>query len=201
MAIEIFDNALSEVRRRMEKEHVEAAGMRVGVKGGGCSGLSYNLNFETQARTGDKVFERDGIKLFCDLKSYIYLNGTMLDALQHTTVQDVQLVRLKTEHSYLITEETKQKTNSTGKVTTPAKPATFTEKIVLTLDAKDTSATPGDQVNKYKEAIADCGYFQHALGKTNEVRLRDLGTPQPPGPDGKPFMPFTLECRYPEKTR
>jgi hypothetical protein len=130
-----------------------------------------------------------------------FLNGTMLDALQHTTVQDVQLVRLKTEHSYLITEETKQKTNSTGKVTTPAKPATFTEKIVLTLDAKDTSATPGDQVNKYKEAIADCGYFQHALGKTNEVRLRDLGTPQPPGPDGKPFMPFTLECRYPEKTR
>jgi iron-sulfur cluster assembly protein len=79
MAIEISDNALTEVRRRMEKERVEAAGMRVGVKGGGCSGLSYNLNFETQARTGDKVFERDGIKLFCDLKSYIYLNGTMLD--------------------------------------------------------------------------------------------------------------------------
>ena len=53
--------------------------LRVGVKGGGCSGLSYNLTFETQARTGDKVFERDDVKLFCDLKSYIYLNGTVLD--------------------------------------------------------------------------------------------------------------------------
>ena len=79
MAIEISDNALNEVRRMMTKEQVNAAGMRVGVKGGGCSGLSYNLAFESQARTGDKVFERDGIKLFCDLKSYIYLNGTVLD--------------------------------------------------------------------------------------------------------------------------
>lgn len=79
MAIEITDQALDEVRRRMTKEQINAAGMRVGVKGGGCSGLSYNLSFESQTRTGDKVFEREGIKLFCDLKSYIYLNGTVLD--------------------------------------------------------------------------------------------------------------------------
>jgi iron-sulfur cluster assembly protein len=79
MAIEISDGAIDEVRRRMRKEGVDAAGLRVGVKGGGCSGLSYNLTFETQSRTGDKVFERDGVKLFCDLKSYIYLNGTVLD--------------------------------------------------------------------------------------------------------------------------
>ena len=79
MAIEISDNAVQEVRRMMAKENVNAAGLRVGVKGGGWSGLSYNLSFETQTRTGDKVFEREGIKLFCDLKSYIYLNGTVLD--------------------------------------------------------------------------------------------------------------------------
>src|SRR5437016_773276 len=79
MAIEITEKAVDEVRRMMEKEKVDAAGLRVGVKGGGCSGLSYNLTFETQTRTGDKVFERDGVKLYCDLKSYIYLNGTMLD--------------------------------------------------------------------------------------------------------------------------
>ena len=48
MAIEISDNAIHEVRRMMEKEGVQAAGLRVGVKGGGCSGLSYNLTFETQ---------------------------------------------------------------------------------------------------------------------------------------------------------
>jgi iron-sulfur cluster assembly protein len=79
MAIEISDGALTEVRRMMTKEGVDAAGLRVGVKGGGCSGLSYNLTFETQQRTGDKVFEREGVKLYCDLKSYIYLNGTVLD--------------------------------------------------------------------------------------------------------------------------
>lgn len=79
MAIEISDNAVSEVRRMMQKEKVDVPGLRVGVKGGGCSGLSYNLTFETQTRTGDKVFEREGVKLFCDLKSYIYLNGTVLD--------------------------------------------------------------------------------------------------------------------------
>ena len=66
MAIEITDNAVDEVRRMMTKEQVNAAGLRVGVKAGGCSGFEY-------------VFERDGIKLFCDLKSYIYLNGTVLD--------------------------------------------------------------------------------------------------------------------------
>ena len=79
MAIEITDTAVEEVRRMMAKENVSAAGLRVGIKGGGCSGLSYNLTFESQQRAGDKVFERDGVKLFCDLKSYIYLNGTVLD--------------------------------------------------------------------------------------------------------------------------
>jgi iron-sulfur cluster assembly protein len=79
MAIEITDMAAEEVRRMMAKDNVNASGLRVGVKGGGCSGLSYNLSFESQSRTGDKVFERDGVKLFCDLKSYIYLNGTVLD--------------------------------------------------------------------------------------------------------------------------
>ena len=79
MAIEITENAIDEVHRMMNKEGVKAVGLRVGVKGGGCSGLSYNLTFENQSRTGDKVFERDDVKLFCDLKSYIYLNGTVLD--------------------------------------------------------------------------------------------------------------------------
>ena len=79
MAIEISDTAVNEVRRMMHKEGVNAAGLRVGVKGGGCSGLSYNLTFETQQRTGDKIFEREGVRLFCDLKSYIYLNGTVLN--------------------------------------------------------------------------------------------------------------------------
>ena len=77
--IEISETAAKKIRSLMAKQGITEGGLRVGVKGGGCSGLSYNLTFESQTRTGDKVFERDGVKLFCDLKSYIYLNGTVLD--------------------------------------------------------------------------------------------------------------------------
>lgn len=79
MAIEITDRAVEEIKRLLAREGISVGGLRVGVKGGGCSGLSYNLGFDTEARKGDKVFEREEIKLFCDLKSYIYLNNTVLD--------------------------------------------------------------------------------------------------------------------------
>ncbi len=128
------------------------------------------------------------------------LNGNILNALQHTIVDDVQLLRLKTLHEYVTTEEVKAKTNSVGRVT-PSKPATITEKITLTLEAKDSSPNPGDQVNKYLESLADCSYFQKFLGKTNAVRLKEYGNKQPGGEGVKPYVPFTLECRFPEKTR
>lgn len=128
-----------------------------------------------------------------------FLNATVLNALQQSTVDDVQLVRFRTDQTYLLTEAVKAKTNSNGRVT-PRKPATVTEKIVLTLDARDSGAIPGDQVTKFKQAIADCPYFQAALGKTNQLRLLNLSPPQS-GQDGKPCVQFTLECRYPETTR
>lgn len=128
------------------------------------------------------------------------LNANILDALQHTIIDDVQLVRIKTLHEYVTTDEVKAKTNSVGR-TTPAKPATITEKITLTLEAKDSSLNPGDQVNKFQEAIADCSYFKTFLGKTNAVRLKDYGT-KTAGPEGaRAYVPFSLECRFPEKTR
>jgi iron-sulfur cluster assembly protein len=79
MAIEISDRAVDAIKNLLEKEGIDAGGLRVGIKGGGCSGLSYNLGFDTEARKGDKVFAREDVKLFCDLKSYIYLNNTVLD--------------------------------------------------------------------------------------------------------------------------
>ena len=78
--IKVSENAKTEVTKLLGQEgRGPQHFVRVGVKGGGCSGLSYNLTFENQARTGDKVFAREDVKLFCDLKSYIYLNGTVLD--------------------------------------------------------------------------------------------------------------------------
>jgi iron-sulfur cluster assembly protein len=53
--------------------------IRVGVEGGGCSGLSYKLEFDNQVKEGDKIFEDKGIKIVCDRKSFLYLVGTQLD--------------------------------------------------------------------------------------------------------------------------
>jgi len=53
--------------------------IRVSVKGGGCSGLSYNLDFDNELKPGDQEFINDGVKVICDLKSFLYLAGTELD--------------------------------------------------------------------------------------------------------------------------
>ena len=53
--------------------------LRVGVVGGGCSGLSYKLDFDNESQPGDQVFEEKGVKLVTDLKSFLYLCDTELD--------------------------------------------------------------------------------------------------------------------------
>lgn len=62
-----------------EEGHKADAFIRVGVEGGGCSGLSYKLEFDNQLRPDDKVFEDKGIRIVCDRKSFLYLVGTELD--------------------------------------------------------------------------------------------------------------------------
>ncbi len=125
------------------------------------------------------------------------LYGTLLNALQQAALDEVQLMRMRTEQSYSLAEEVRARTNANSRVV-PGRPARVTEQIVLTLDARDNSA--GDQVNRFKKAVGDCPYFQLVLGKTNEVRLTSLSPPQQ-GVDGKQFVLFTLECRYPEHVR
>jgi iron-sulfur cluster assembly protein len=53
--------------------------IRVGVKGGGCSGLSYDLEFDSEIKDGDKIFDNDGLRIVCDKKSLLYLIGTELE--------------------------------------------------------------------------------------------------------------------------
>jgi len=62
-----------------EKLSPEDTFLRVAVKGGGCSGLSYDLGFDKERRVGDVIVERDGVKLVIDLRSQVYLAGTTLD--------------------------------------------------------------------------------------------------------------------------
>jgi iron-sulfur cluster assembly protein len=93
-AIEITKNALKRIRVAMAKEGVspEQGGLRVGIQGGGCSGLSYNIRFDSQPRERDRVFvfgegietpndpsEGKAIRLFVDPKSFLYLAGMVLD--------------------------------------------------------------------------------------------------------------------------
>jgi iron-sulfur cluster assembly protein len=78
--IKVRDTAKKEVLRLLsEKEGEAGAFIRVGVKGGGCSGLMYDLSFDSELQEGDKVFEDNGIKIVVDRKSYLYLVGTELD--------------------------------------------------------------------------------------------------------------------------
>jgi iron-sulfur cluster assembly protein len=80
-AIHLSERAAQKIRQLLEKEGVspEVGGLRVGVQGGGCSGLSYAMRLDTQARDRDKVFEEFGARLFVDPKSFLYLNGTTLE--------------------------------------------------------------------------------------------------------------------------
>jgi len=78
--IQISDAAARKIRTLMAKQGLDEGGLRVGVKGGGCSGLSYTFAWEKQERTGDEVFEGpEGARIFVDRKSLIYLDGTVLD--------------------------------------------------------------------------------------------------------------------------
>ncbi len=78
--IQITEKAVKEVKRIMLENNVpEDYGLRVGVKGGGCSGLTYSLGFDAKANEADSTIEMNGVKLFIDGKSLFYLSGTILD--------------------------------------------------------------------------------------------------------------------------
>ena len=77
--ITMSEAAIKEVKRLMNVQGITEGGLRVGVKGGGCSGLSYTVNFEEKVTQHDTVYEIEGIKLIVDPKSAIYLQGTQLD--------------------------------------------------------------------------------------------------------------------------
>jgi hypothetical protein len=124
-----------------------------------------------------------------------FLEGNLLDALQHSAVDGVALTRLQVQQSY---QTSKDDTSSSTDSRTHFKGVT--EDIVVSLDAQDSSANPGDQVNKFKDAIANQPYFKTMLDPTNGILLTSLFAPQS-APDGRPFVSFTIECHYSESTR
>lgn len=125
-----------------------------------------------------------------------FLNGNLLDVLQRTVVDNVQVTRLKVNQNYTFNEEVKPKDEEDKR---PTKPATVTEKISILMDATDTSVN-GEAATRFQNALSSSPYFQRALARTNGFRLKSIGTPQV-DPSGQSFSTFTLEAQLPEKTR
>ncbi len=76
--IQVSPQAIKEVKRLIAEQPRPDLGLRVGVHGGGCSGLSYDLNFDAK-HEGDHLFEFEGVRVFVDPKSLLYLDGMTLD--------------------------------------------------------------------------------------------------------------------------
>jgi len=125
-----------------------------------------------------------------------FLQGNLLNSLQKIYVPNVQLIRIRLDQSYTVKAAAPAKT--TGDEVAKAVPSTSTEKITLFLDAKDSSSNPGDQVNRYKNSLENFDYFKTNL-QTNGIRLSNLSPAQSSAT--KPFVMFTLECRFTDKIR
>jgi iron-sulfur cluster assembly protein len=81
MGIEMTETAAREIKTIVQKQELDADNvrLRLGVKGGGCSGFSYLLDLTEESNENDETFKQHGINVVCDPKSYIYLNGTTVD--------------------------------------------------------------------------------------------------------------------------
>jgi iron-sulfur cluster assembly protein len=79
MALALTEKASTQVKKLLEDQNLHGVFLRLGVKGGGCSGLSYSLEFDSELGPHDKKFDVDGVQMVCDAKSYLYLNGVTLD--------------------------------------------------------------------------------------------------------------------------
>ena len=79
--LHVTESAIKRIRTVMAKEGIspQEGGLRLGVSGGGCSGLSYVIRFDTQPRQRDHIFEFEGVRVFIDPKSFVYLHGMTLD--------------------------------------------------------------------------------------------------------------------------
>ena len=76
--ITLTETAVRQVKKLKEEQNLEDYALRVGIQGGGCSGISYTLGFDSEVKEKDKVFDIEGIQVVVDMKSLLYLGGTTL---------------------------------------------------------------------------------------------------------------------------
>ncbi len=118
-----------------------------------------------------------------NLSSARFLQGNLMNALQQLYVSNVCLLRIQVAQSF-----------------TPKDADSVLEHTVLTLDVKDSSPNPGDQVNRCKDAIGQLDYFKTNLDTHDGIKLFNL-SPQESAPGTRPYVLFTIECHFSDKTR
>lgn len=150
----------------------------------------YQLAVDTKRKALDSEEKLKSLQL---LTTNRFLWGTTLNALQQTLngIDDVRVTRVKTEQIFTLNDA----------IAKPPKPATSTEKVVVTIEAVDASPQPGSRINNFKAGIANEPYFQASLQKTNGVTLLSFSPPQMDGNGRNPFVKFSLQCLFPEKVR
>ena len=77
--LEMTEKAVSKVKEILSSQEPQPTGLRISVVGGGCSGFSYSMAFETKQQMLDKMYEFDGLKVFIDQASMLYLDGAKVD--------------------------------------------------------------------------------------------------------------------------
>lgn len=130
-----------------------------------------------------------------------FLVGSLLNALQQGTMDNVQVVRIKLDENYVVTEPVKESKADAKEKTASAKPGKSTEKILLTIDAKDSSSPdPGSSISKYQEVLSGLPYFSNLWSKPLEFKLTHRGAPLG-DVAGRMAVLFTVECNFPDTIR
>jgi hypothetical protein len=165
------------------------------------------IDAEIQTHEKDYGIVKDNLKKISDIQARMdaldrlaaarFLQGDLLNALQQTYVANVQLTHLRVDQSYTAIPAVPAKTSGSG--ATPGHPASVIAHTTLNMDAKDFSPNPGDQVNHYKDALLKQDYFKPLIDPVSGIRLSGLSALQTPL-DTKPYVMFTLECRFLDQT-
>jgi hypothetical protein len=158
----------------------------------------YSAVMQDQRRLDQVALHRRGLDI---LASERFLYGTFLNSLQGVYTEGVQMIHIRTDHNYALTDETRAKPSGPSAPPKVLKPATATEKIAIVIEARDIGSNPGDQVTRFKEKMAATDHFVTMLGTNNQMRLVNLSPPQLQPDTGRLGVQFTLEARLPEKIR
>jgi len=188
--IMLFWGGMGQINTLLANENLTGVKTAIDAHNTEYTNVTANLNKIAEAKKKLEALKK--------LQAARFLQGNLLNSLQQATVDGVQLTRMRVEQSYFFTDGIASQTNSVR--VSQGRPPTSRERIVLLLDARDSSANPGDQVNKFKQVIADQPYFKAMLDRTNSVQLVGVPSPQT-SPDGKTFELFTVECNFPDITR